>query len=149
MTPSFVVLPVRDGPIPRRLASVANELEFEDTFEGDVLDLNCWLPYYLPHWSSRERSAARYEIGDGLLRLLIEEDQQPWCPELDGDIPVSSLQTGEFAVRSAARSDSTDSIQQRSYAKSRKTYGCTRRNTAGSRCGARPPTTHGRWSRCG
>jgi beta-glucanase (GH16 family) len=29
--------------------------------------------------------------------LLIEADQQPWCPELDGDVRVSSLQTGAFA----------------------------------------------------
>ena len=32
-----------------------------------------------------------------MLRLLIEEDQQPWCPELDGEVKVSSLQTGQFA----------------------------------------------------
>jgi hypothetical protein len=75
------------------------ELEFEDTFEGEALDLDRWLPYYLPHWSSRQRSAARYEIGGGFLRLLIEADQQPWCPELDGQIRVSSLQTGAFAGR--------------------------------------------------
>jgi hypothetical protein len=73
------------------------ELEFEDTFEGDELDRSRWLPYYLPHWSSRERSAARYEIGGGALRLLIEADQPPWCPELDGDIRVSSLQTALFS----------------------------------------------------
>jgi glycosyl hydrolase family 16 len=73
------------------------ELEFEDTFEGNVLDRDRWLPYYLPHWSSRARSAARYRLGDGLLRLLIEEDQKPWCPEFDGEVRVSSLQTGAFA----------------------------------------------------
>jgi Glycosyl hydrolases family 16 len=73
------------------------ELEFEDTFEGEELDRNRWLPYYLPHWSSRERSAARYEVGGGVLRLLIEEDQPPWCPELDGEIRVSSLQTALFS----------------------------------------------------
>jgi hypothetical protein len=73
------------------------ELEFEDTFEGPDLDLTRWVPYYLPHWSSRERSAARYEIPDGALHLLIEADQEPWCPELDGDLRVSSLQTGVFA----------------------------------------------------
>ena len=73
------------------------ELEFEDTFDGNDLDTARWLPYYLPHWSSRERSAARYVVGDGLLRLRIEEDQQPWCPELDGELRVSSLQTGELA----------------------------------------------------
>jgi Glycosyl hydrolases family 16 len=73
------------------------ELEFEDTFDGNALDASRWIPHYLPHWSSRERSAARYEIGDGCLRLLITADQEPWCPNLDGDIRVSSLQTGLFA----------------------------------------------------
>jgi hypothetical protein len=73
------------------------ELEFEDTFSGDSLDLRRWLPHYLPHWSTRERSAARYEIAGGCLHLLIAEDQEPWCPELDGEVRVSSLQTGLFA----------------------------------------------------
>jgi Glycosyl hydrolases family 16 len=76
---------------------MAFELEFDDGFEGNDLDPGRWIPYYLPHWSTRERSAARYEVGDGVLRLLIEEDQGPWCPELDGEIRVSSLQTGSFA----------------------------------------------------
>jgi hypothetical protein len=71
--------------------------EFEETFEGDQLDLSRWLPYYLPHWSSRERSAARYDLGGGLLRLRIDEDTEPWCPELDGEVRVSSLQTALFA----------------------------------------------------
>jgi hypothetical protein len=70
--------------------------EFEDRFEGPELDERRWLPYYLPQWSSRERAAARYEVGGGL-RLLIEEDQPPWCPEWDGDVRVSSLQTGVFS----------------------------------------------------
>jgi hypothetical protein len=73
------------------------ELEFEDTFDGDALDTGKWLPWYLPHWSSRERSAARYELRDGLLRLLIDAGTEPWCPELDGDVRVSSLQTGQFS----------------------------------------------------
>src|SRR5918994_7027511 len=73
------------------------ELEFEDTFDGDELDEGRWIPYYLPHWSTWERSAARYEVGGGCLRLLIEADQQPWCPELDGQVRVSSLQTGLFS----------------------------------------------------
>jgi hypothetical protein len=70
--------------------------EFEDRFKGPELDERRWLPYYLPQWSSRERAAARYEVGGGL-RLLIEEDQPPWCPEWDGDVRVSSLQTGVFS----------------------------------------------------
>jgi Glycosyl hydrolases family 16 len=73
------------------------ELEFEDTFEGDTLDRARWLPYYLPQWSSREAAAARYRLGDGVLRLLIEADQPPWCPEFDGQNRTSSLQTGVFA----------------------------------------------------
>ena len=72
-------------------------VEFEDDFDAAVLDRERWLPHYLPHWSSRERSAARYRIADGLLRLQIEADQPPWCPELDGDVRVSSLQTGAYA----------------------------------------------------
>ncbi len=81
----------------RPAAHAGYELEFEDTFEGDLLDERRWIPHYLPHWSTRERSAARYKIGDGLLHLLIEADQEPWCPDLDGEVRVSSLQTGLFA----------------------------------------------------
>lgn len=73
------------------------EPEFEDVFEGDSLDPGKWIPHYLPQWSTRERSAARYEVGGGVLRLLIEAGQEPWCPELDGDVRVSSLQTGVYA----------------------------------------------------
>jgi hypothetical protein len=73
------------------------ELDFEDRFDGDALDRSRWLPYYLPHWSSRELSAARYKLADGCLQLLVEADQPPWCPELDGTTRVSSLQTGAFA----------------------------------------------------
>jgi hypothetical protein len=72
------------------------ELEFEDRFDGGTLDQRRWLPYYLPQWSSREASAARYRL-DGGLRLVIEADQPPWCPEFDGQTRVSSLQTGVFA----------------------------------------------------
>jgi Glycosyl hydrolases family 16 len=78
---------------------VTFELEFEEPFDGGELDLDRWLPYYLPHWSSRERAAARYEIANGMLQLRIEADQEPWCPELDGAVRVSSLQTGAFAGR--------------------------------------------------
>ena len=73
------------------------ELEFEDTFDGETLDPARWLPYHLPQWSSREQAAARHRLGDGLLRLVIEADQPPWCPEFDGQTRVSSLQTATFA----------------------------------------------------
>ncbi len=73
------------------------ELEFEDTFDGDALDETRWFRWYLPHWSSREVTAARYKLGGGLLRLVIEENQPPWCAEFDGEIRASLLQTGSFA----------------------------------------------------
>jgi hypothetical protein len=79
-------------------------LEFQDEFQGASLDTNKWLPYYLPHWSSRSRTAARYSLPGGCLRLHIEADQPPWCPEYDGGVRVSALQTGCFSgpVGSAA-----------------------------------------------
>ena len=73
------------------------ELVFEDVFDGSDLDRERWLPYYLPQWSSREQAAARYALGDGVLRLRVEREQEPWCPDLDGDVRVSSLQTGVFS----------------------------------------------------
>jgi hypothetical protein len=73
------------------------ELVVEDDFTGDRLDRALWFPHHLPQWSSRAQSAARYRLGDGTLRLVVEEDQPPWCPELDGEVRVSSLQTGVFA----------------------------------------------------
>jgi hypothetical protein len=75
----------------------AYELEFEDTFDGPTLDESRWIPCYLPQWSSRERAAARYDVGGGFLRLRIEADQEPWAPDIDGEVRVSSLQTGVFA----------------------------------------------------
>jgi hypothetical protein len=73
------------------------ELEFEDAFAGDALDERRWLPSYLPQWSSAARAAARYDVGGGRLRMRIDHDQPPWCPEWDGDVRVSSLQTGVFS----------------------------------------------------
>jgi hypothetical protein len=73
------------------------ELEVEDRFDRPVLDERLWIPFYLPHWSSRAASAARYAVGGGMLRLLIEPDQEPWSPEFAGHLRVSSLQTGVFA----------------------------------------------------
>ncbi len=70
---------------------------WEDDFDRPTLDETRWLPHYLPQWSTPDRTATRYEIRDGVLRLLIEVDDPPWAPELDGDLRVSSLQTGVFA----------------------------------------------------
>lgn len=85
------------GRVVDPISKAGYELAFEDTFDGDALDEARWLPYYLPQWSSREAAAARYQLGGGVLRLVIEADQQPWCPEWDGQNRTSSLQTGVFA----------------------------------------------------
>ena len=78
-------------------------LEFCDAFQGNTLDTSKWLPYYLPQWSSRERSSARYSLGNGQLHLHIEQTQQPWSPEYNGDLRVSSLQTGCFSGEVGSR----------------------------------------------
>lgn len=79
------------------MGTFADEPDFDEPFGAETLDAARWIPYYLPHWSTWERAAARYALEDGRLHLLIEEDQSPWCPELDGDLRVSSLQTGLVA----------------------------------------------------
>ena len=71
--------------------------EFTDGFDGGRLDPSRWIDSYLPHWSSRKRSAARWRIDGGRLRLVIDPDQEPWNPDLDGDTRVSSIQTGVFS----------------------------------------------------
>ena len=80
------------------------ELEVDEAFEGPDLDARLWLPHYLPHWSSRSATRARYDIGEGELRLRIDPDQPPWNPEMDGWIRVSALQTGQFAGPVGSRS---------------------------------------------
>ena len=49
------------------------ELEFEDTFDAAELDGRRWVPHRLPQWSSRERSAARYEVGRHTFATLMLE----------------------------------------------------------------------------
>jgi hypothetical protein len=81
----------------RRLDRSQFELEFDESFDSTTLGRERWIPHYLPQWSSREQSAARYAIRDGMLTLRIEEDQPPWSPEFDGALKVSSMQTGVFS----------------------------------------------------
>ncbi|MEU2348613.1 glycoside hydrolase family 16 protein [Modestobacter sp. NPDC049651] len=68
--------------------------DVDDDFTSPELDRTLWLPHYLPQWSSRTASAARYRLADGALHLVVEPDQPPWCPEFDGAVRVSNLQTG-------------------------------------------------------
>ena len=61
------------------------------------LDPARWLAAYLPQWSSRERAAPNAAVDHGRLVLTVERGQAPWCPEWDGEVRVSSVQTGCFA----------------------------------------------------
>jgi hypothetical protein len=72
-------------------------LEFQDEFEGPEIDTHKWFPYYMPHWSSRALSAPSYSLQDGCLVLQIAQDQNPWCPEFDGPVRCSAIQTGSYA----------------------------------------------------
>ena len=71
-------------------------LTFNDDFDGSELDLTKWLPYYLPHWSSLTKSLPRYTFEESALVLQITAEQQPWCPEFNGAIKCSSIQTAHF-----------------------------------------------------
>ena len=76
----------------------APRLELDERFAGDTLDPEVWFPYYLPHWSSRARSAATWEVRDGELHLSIPVDQPPWCPDLHEEpLRVSCIQSGSFS----------------------------------------------------
>lgn len=79
------------------LPAPASPPSFEDDFDGSALDTSKWLPAYLPHWSTPEAARPRYEVADGRLRLFVADDQPPWCPEFDGDVRVSNVQTGHWS----------------------------------------------------
>jgi hypothetical protein len=71
-------------------------LAFDEPFAGPVLAGDRWVAHHLPHWTTPERSAARYELRPGLLRLRIDADQPAWRVE-DGEMRVSNIQTGTSA----------------------------------------------------
>lgn len=72
------------------------ELVFEERFAHPVLDATRWVDHYLPHWTTPHRSAARYDLQPGLLRLRIDADQPAWLSE-PPHLRVSNLQTGSFS----------------------------------------------------
>lgn len=89
-------MPLRDFP-PNPLQKEGYLLEFHDEFEGPTLDTQKWLPFHLPQWSSRQLAATNYTFANSNLILQITKDQQPWCPEFDGENRCSSVQTGVYA----------------------------------------------------
>lgn len=82
---------------PNPLEKPGYSLDFNDEFDGPELSLDKWIPFYLPHWSSGERSRPNYTFRDGNLVLQITREQQPWCPEFDGENRASVIQSGQFS----------------------------------------------------
>jgi hypothetical protein len=72
------------------------ELVFAEDFTGGVLDDRRWVAHYLPQWTTPDRSAARFDLRPGWLRLRIDADQPAWLPD-GGPLRVSNLQTGSFS----------------------------------------------------
>lgn len=79
------------------LSDHSYQLVFVDEFNTNSLDTSKWLPFYLPQWSSRKQSKPNYHFNSGCLYLDITEDQEPWCPEFNGNVKCSSVQTGVFS----------------------------------------------------
>lgn len=86
----------RDGGCSEVLDRTGYVLEFDEDFSGRDVDPDRWVAHYLPQWTTPERSAARYELEGGILRLRIDADQPAWRLE-DGEMRVSNLQTGTFS----------------------------------------------------
>src|SRR3954468_17862995 len=84
-------------PLHHRGPALPSIAFFED-FDGPALDLEVWVPHYLPQWSSRAESAATYDVAGSELRLTIPPTQGIWC-EGDHEPPlrVSGIQSGVFS----------------------------------------------------
>ncbi|MER6938141.1 hypothetical protein ABTX24_21640 [Nocardioides sp. NPDC127514] len=90
MRPSSMVLPLDELPLPP-----ARRPDLDEDFSGGLSE-QWWIPHYLPHWTTPERSEARYRLLPGALELRIEADQLDWRPE-DAPLRVSNLQTGAYS----------------------------------------------------
>ena len=69
--------------------------DLDDDFSAG-LSAERWVPHYLPHWTTPDRSEARYRLTPGGIELRIEQDQLDWRTE-DAPLRVSNLQTGTFS----------------------------------------------------
>jgi hypothetical protein len=83
----------RNFPLPQ---APDRKPDLEDDFTAATLGADIWVDHYLPHWTSPERSRARYDFDHGGLRLRIDADQLDWRAE-DAPLRVSNLQTGTFS----------------------------------------------------
>ncbi|MDR7253112.1 hypothetical protein J2X46_002097 [Nocardioides sp. BE266] len=67
-------------------------------FEGSALAADTWVPWYLPHWSSREGTRASYDVTGSVLRLGIPTEQGLWCPDRHTPaLRTSTIASGLYA----------------------------------------------------
>ena len=77
-----------------------------EDFDAEALDEAGWVDDYLPHWTTAERSRARYALTDYGLQLRIDADQLEWRPE-DAPLRVSESKRPPSAVRWVRRAAPT------------------------------------------
>ncbi len=67
-------------------------------FEGSDLAGDRSVPWYLPHWSSREVARASYDVADSVLRLRIPTGQGLWCADRHSPaLRTSTIASGLYA----------------------------------------------------
>jgi len=72
-------------------------MPFRDDFDAG-LDLDRWLPSYLPHWSSRAEAAATWTVEDSSLVVSIPAEHGLWCEGThETPLRVSGVQSGAFS----------------------------------------------------
>lgn len=70
-------------------------LIFQEEFEGNTLDEQKWVNKYLSSWTKTPQWAQpTYVMENGLMKLQIMAETQPWAPEFDGKTVVSGFSTG-------------------------------------------------------
>lgn len=68
---------------------------FREDFTGARLDATVWDPHYLPHWGTRDGTAAVHEVADGRLRLSVPVEHPLWCPDQhETPLRVSGIASG-------------------------------------------------------
>lgn len=83
-------------PIPEELPSPPNRTPDLDENFSMGPSAQWWVAHYLPHWTTPERSEARYRVTPDGVELRIEADQLDWRAE-DAPLRVSNLQTGTYS----------------------------------------------------
>ncbi|KDN78058.1 hypothetical protein DF19_40885 [Streptomyces olindensis] len=69
--------------------------DFGEEFDGTFLGSGTWLPYYLPHWTTRNLAAAHYSVSNSVLSLRLDQNMTAWCPTYDGTVRCSSITSYE------------------------------------------------------